>query len=137
MISQLFITFLGWLALVFIGTNLIGMFIRGLVSNPEVDKLSTEGEKFIKKLIKEHRATERKVNIVALALIIVYLITLFYFWNIGVVVVALMIMVARLPDLLWEMKHGRAKIKDMPKIYMLTLLIMFVSFPILWYTLHL
>jgi len=41
MISQIVITFLGWLALMFIGTNLIGMLVRGLVLISEVKKLIT------------------------------------------------------------------------------------------------
>lgn len=136
MISQVIITFFGWLALVLVSINLVGMLVRGLVSNPEIDRMATEGHDFVKKLAKEHQEAEKKVNFVALILIIVYLAALFYFWNIGVVIAALMIMLARIPDLLWEMKHGRAKIKDMPAIYMLTFLIMLAALPVLWYALY-
>lgn len=136
MIFQLIITFFGWLALVLIGVNLIGMLVRGLVSNPEIDKLASEGADFTKKLAKEHHNTERKINIIALVLIIVYLIALFYFWNIGVVITATMIMAARIPDLLWEMKHGKQNIKHMPARYLLTLIIMLAAFPVLWYSLY-
>lgn len=136
MISQILITFFGWLALVLVGINLVGMLVRGLISNPEMDKLAAEGHEFVKKLAREHQEAEKKVNYVALLLILIYLGALFYFWNIGVVVAAVMIMIARIPDLLWEMKYGRAKIKDMPPIYMLTLLIMLAALPVLWYALY-
>lgn len=136
MISQILITFFSWLALVLVGINLVGMLVRGLISNPEMDKLAAEGHEFVKKLAREHQEAEKKVNYVALLLILIYLGALFYFWNIGVVVAAVMIMIARIPDLLWEMKYGRAKIKDMPPIYMLTLLIMLAALPVLWYALY-
>ncbi len=136
MINQILITFFGWLALVLIGINLVGMLVRRLVSNPEMEKLAAERHEFVKKLAKEHQEAEKKVNYVALALILIYLGVLFYFWNIGVVIATIMIMIARIPDLLWEMKHGRAKIKDMPPIYMLTLLIILAALPVLWYALY-
>ena len=136
MITQLIVTFLGWLAMLWLSINLIGMLLRGLVSNPEIDQLATEGSDFIKKIAKEHQEAEKKVNFVALALIIVYLVALYYFWNVWIVVAALMIMAARIPDLLWEMQHGRANVKKMPAIYHLTLLVMLAALPVLWYGLY-
>ena len=138
MISQLIFTFLGWLVLVLAGTNLIGMLVRGLVLIADVEnQLSKQNDTF-KKIASEvyNPRAERKVNIIALLLILVYFGVLFYFWNIGVVIVALIIMIAHIPDLLWEIKHGRHKIKDMPVIYILTLLILFATLPLLWYALY-
>lgn len=138
MISQLIITFFGWLVLMIVGTNLIGMLVRGLVLVSDVeDQLSKANDTF-KKIAGEvyNPKTERKVNFIALVLIIIYLITLFYFWNIGVVIAAIMLMTARIPDLLWEIKHGRQSIKSIPARYMITLAIMFAAFPVLWYALY-
>lgn len=137
MISQLIFIFLGWLVLVLVGTNLIGMLVRGLVLITDVeDQLSKQNDTF-KKIASEiyNPKTERKVNMIALLLILAYLGILFYFWNIGVVIVALIIMIARIPDLLWEIKHGKHNIKDMPTVYILTLLILFSTLPLLWYIL--
>lgn len=108
MISQLIITFLGWLALMVVGANLIGMLVRGLVLTSEVKKLTTKGNDAFKKVVSEfYKPNEEwRVNVVALVLITIYLGVLFYFWNIGVVAVAVLLLVARIPDLLWEMKHG-------------------------------
>ena len=108
MISQIVITFLGWLALMFISTNLIGMLVRGLVLISEVKKLIAEGNDAFKKVVAEFykQNEERRVNVIASVLIVIYLIAVFYFWNIGVVIAAVMIMIARIPDLLWEMKYG-------------------------------
>ena len=138
MITQLIITFFGWLALMYVSINLIGMLIRGLVLVADVEKQLSEGNDNLKKIANEfyNPKLERKINITAAVLIIIYLGVLFYFWNIGVVIVAVMLMVARIPDLLWEIKYGRYKTKNMPTIYMLTLLIYFVALPSLWYALY-
>ncbi len=136
MISELAITFFAWLALVLISVNLIGMFVRGLASNPEIDSLALEGTDVVKKVAREHQSAERRMNVFAMILIIVYLIALFYFWNIGVAIAAITIMVVRIPALLWEIKHGRQNIKHLPAPYMLTIPAMFLAFPILWYALY-
>lgn len=138
MISQLIITFFGWLALVLVGTNFIGMLLRGLVLVADVEDQISKGSEAFKELAKEayDAKTEKKVNIVAFTLIIIYLIMLFYFWNMGVVVAAIMIMVGRIPDLLWEIKHGKQKHKNMPAQYLFTLVIIFASLPVFWYGLY-
>src|SRR3989344_778696 len=123
MIYQLAITFGAWLVLLYASINLIGLLVRGFFTNPEIDKMAVEGSDFIKKLANEHQSAERKTNITALILLIAFFVALYYFWNIGVVIAALIIMAARIPDLVWEIRHGRAKIKEMPAIYMLTLVI--------------
>ena len=135
---ELVITFLGWLALMVVGTNLIGMLVRGLVLVSDVESQLSKEDSVFKKIAGEvyDPKAERKINFIALVLIIIYLIALFYFWNIGVVVAALMLMSARVPDLLWEIKHGRQSIRRMPARYMLTLLIMFTALPVLWYALY-
>jgi uncharacterized membrane protein (Fun14 family) len=140
MISRLLITFFAWLVLMYVSINLVGLLVRGLFSNPEMEKLATEGSDFIKKKVKEHQRAEKKVNFIALALIAVYLIGLFHFWNVGVVVVAVMIMAARIPDLVSEIKHGRQNIKHASMadnlLTILMLVIMFVALPVLWYALY-
>jgi Flp pilus assembly protein TadB len=138
MISQLAITFVGWLALVLAGMNLVGMLVRGLVLVADVEDQISKRDATFKKVAGEiyNAKTERKVNLVALVLVIVYLIALAYFWNIGVTIAAAIIMVARVPDLLWEMKYGRQNIKRMPIMYSLTTLIMIAAFPVLWYSLY-
>ena len=138
MISQLIITFLSWLVLMIVSTNLIGMLVKGLVLVSDVESQLSKADDTFKKIAGEvyDSKTERKVNFIALALIIIYLIALFYFWNVGVVIAAIMLMAARIPDLLWEIKHGKQNIRNMPMRYMFTLLIMFAALPFLWYALY-
>lgn len=108
MISQLTITFGAWLVLIFIGTNLIGMLVRGLALMSEMKKILAKGSPAFRKVATEFYkpSEEKRTNIIALILIIVFLGVLYYFWNIGVVIAAVLIMIVRIPDLLWEMKHG-------------------------------
>jgi hypothetical protein len=47
------------------------------------------------------------MNIIALILIIGFIYSLLHFWNIGVALSAIIIMAGRLPDLIWEIKHGK------------------------------
>lgn len=173
----------------FIGTNLIGMLVRGFMLTCEVKKLITKGNDAFKKVVAEFYKPneERRVNVIVSVLIVIYLIVLFYFLNVVAVVAAVLLMVARIPDLLWEMKHGevggrgllnranladaviataekhgintkneteasilgefvvamtregkisRKSFKNMPAMYMLTLVIMWVALPILWYAFY-
>lgn len=138
MIYQLIITFFGWLVLMYASINLIGMLVRGLVLVKDVEKQLSEGDKNLRKIASEvyHPKLERKVNTIAAVLIVIYLGALFCFLNIGVVIVAIMLMVARIPDLLWEIKYGRHKIKEMPSIYMFTTLITLAALPVLWFALY-
>ncbi len=189
MISQIVITFLGWLALIFIGTNLIGMLVRELVLTSGIKKLIAKGNDAFRKVATEfYKPNEEwRVNATAFTLIAIYLSALLYFWNVGVVVAAVLLMTARIPDLLWGMKHGgvsergllkrkdladaviaaaerngidtkneveasmlgefvvamtregkvsRKSFRNMPAVYMLTLVIMWAALPILWYALY-
>jgi len=108
MITQLGITFGAWLILILIGTNLIGMLVRGLALTFEVNKLLSNGSPAFRKVVDEFYkpSEEKRTNVTALVLVVVYLVILFYFWNVGVVIAAVLVMAARIPDLLWEIKHG-------------------------------
>lgn len=108
MITQLLITFGAWLVLIYIGTNLVGMLVRGLALTFEMKKILAKGSSTFRKVATEFYkpSEERRTNLIAFVLIVVFLGVLYYFWNIGVVFAAVLIMAARIPDLLWEMKHG-------------------------------
>ena len=52
MITQLLIAFFGWLVLMVVGTNLIGMFIRGLVLVADVEDQLSKADDKLKKIAK-------------------------------------------------------------------------------------
>lgn len=108
MITQFAITFGAWLILLWVSINLIGMLVRGLALTSEMKKILVKGSQALREVVAEFYkpSEERRTNFVAIVLIAVFLGALYFFWNIGVVITATIIMVARIPDLLWEIRHG-------------------------------
>ena len=138
MIIHILISIVFYFILMYSSVNLLGFFVRGLFSNPELNRLKSEGSEFVKHEIKKSQRADKWINTIALILIITYLYLLFHFWNIGVMVVAIMFMVGRLPDLLWEIKHGRKIDKSAPKnaLFYITTLLTFGALPVLYYFLY-
>lgn len=138
-IINILITIVFYFVLMYLSVNLLGLLIRGLFINPEFEKLKSEGHEFIKQEIKKSERADNWINIIALIFIIAYFYLLLHFWNIGVLIVAIMFMVARLPDLLWEIKNGRKiDVKSMPKnaLYYVDIILTWGALPILYYSLY-
>ncbi len=138
MIVHILISIASYFILMYISVNLLGLFVRGLFSNQELDKLESEGGDFIKGEIKKSKRADKWINIIALILIITYFYLLFHFWNIGVVVVAIILMAVRIPDLLWEIKHGKKIDKSAPKntLSFITTFLTWGMLPVLYYFLY-
>jgi len=142
MIIHILISIIFYFVLLWLSVNLLGLLVRGLFVNPELDKLKSESGDFIKREVEKSERTDKLINIISLILIIVYLYLLFHFWNIGVMVVALIIMVERLPDLMWEIKNGRkltrAEVKALPHntIFYITSFLPWLCLPLLYYFLY-
>lgn len=123
----------------YLSVNLLGYFVRGMFS-PDYDKLKQEQtHEFMKKEVGKIQRADKWITAVAFILIIIYFFSLFHFWNIGVMVSAVIIMVGRLPDLLWEIKHG---IKTNPKlmqkntVYYISAYLPWLAFPVLYFSLY-
>jgi hypothetical protein len=139
MLAQFAITFGAWLALLIVSTNLVGFLVRGLFTNPELDRLELEGHDFIKGVVRQHRKTEQTANVVALALVVAFLLALYHFWNVGVAIAAAMLMAARITDVIWELRHAsKLRLRDMrqPALWLLNTLLSWMSLPVLWYALY-
>src|SRR3989344_5491021 len=122
----------------FLGTNILGFLVRGFFTNPEIDKLTTEGHEFIKKEAIKAQGAEKFTNIVAWIVIVAYL-SFLASYNWGILIAALMIMAGSFSDLLWEIKHGKkVDPKALPKdiIYYGTTLLTWVALPVIWYSLY-
>lgn len=128
--------------LMYLSVNLLGLLVRGLFSNPELEKLKLEGHEFIKNEIEKSQHVDRWINLIALILLITFLYLLVHFWNTGVMLVAIMIMAGRFPDLLWEIKNGKkmtyANTKLLPKnaLYFITAFLPWLGLPVLYYFLY-
>jgi hypothetical protein len=139
MIVNILISVGFYFILMYLSLNLLGFFVRGLFSNTELDKLKQEGHEFIKQEIEKSQRADKWINLIALILIFAYLYTLFHFWNIGVVVAAIIIAVGRLPDLIWEIKHGRKTDPNLMKhnaLYYISAFLPWLALPVLYFSLY-
>lgn len=119
--------------------NLLGLLVRGLFTNPELDKLKQDSHEFIKKEIEKSQRADKWLNFIALILILTYLFLLFHFWNIGVVACAVIVMIGRLPDLLWEIKHGKKTDPSQMKkdfMYYISAFLPWLGLPVLYFSLY-
>ena len=139
MVYQLAITLGAWVVLMFVTTNLVGLLVRGFYSSPKMDQLATESEPIVQELAQDHQRGQTRANVIALVLICAFLFALYYFWNVGLVVAALMMMASRVPDLIWELNNGRKlEVRDVrrPALWRLTTVLSWVSLPVIWYALY-
>ena len=143
-VVHIFITIVFYLVLLWLSVNLLGLLVRGLFTNPELNKLKAETKHdFIKEEIKKSERADRWINLIAFLSIIGYLYAAFHFWNIGVTVVAIILMLVRLPDLLWEIRTGQelnrvASALSRPKnaLQYITTLLTLAVLPALYYFLY-
>ena len=140
------VAIIGWFILMLVSTNVLGLFVRGFFKDPVLNVLDdAEREKtlpsgFINSERKERFRANSFVNITAFILFVGFLFLLFYFLGVFALLAALMIMVSRFPDLIWEIKHGRKiAVATMPRgtIFYLTSLLDWMSFPVFWYSIYL
>ncbi len=139
MIIHILISVVFFFILMYLSVNLLGLFVRGLFSNPELDRLKQEGHEFIKHEIEKSQRADKWINFIALILIVTYLYLLFHFWNIGVMAAAIIIMAGRLPDLIWDIEHGKKtdpKLMKKNALYYISAFLPWLAFPVLYYSLY-
>ena len=139
MIVHILTSVVFYFILMYLSVNLLGLFVRGLFSNPELDKLKQESHEFIKHEIEKSQRADKWINIIALILIFAYFYALFHFWNFGVVATAVIIMAGRLPDLIWEIKHGKKtdpKLMKRNAMYYISAFLPWLALPVLYFSLY-
>lgn len=129
---------IAWLVLIVISTNLVGLVVRGLVGEG-IPSSTNYKEPILRKEAERLERTNFWLTLVPAVIAVAYIYVLFRVWNIGVAVAALMLMVARTPDLLYEIKTGK-KVgrKNMPQgvIGILSALLILRALPLLWFSLR-
>lgn len=125
----------------YLSVNLLGLFVRGLFPQQELERVKKEAPEFITMAgsDKEYINQQKRTTTVTLILNIVFLYLLFRFWNIGVVVAALIIMTGRLPDLLWDIKHGKKTDPTLMKknvLYYISAFLPWLAFPVIYFSLY-
>jgi len=119
--------------LLLVGTNLIGFITRSLLQTSPKN-----AENFLFDGGISRPTTIIFTFLIGLFAFLLYLYALYYFWNIGVVIAATMVMLARLPDLFFEIKTGqKITFKAMPKrpIDIVCAIIFWAALPVVWYSL--
>lgn len=123
-------TILTYIILMLLGTNLIGLTFRGILTEYRKDeqgKLTEVGN--VKSV------TSILTTVVFFTISVAYYYILYNNWGILMALAAAMLMFTRLPDLLFEMKKGESvNMKNMPKqpIDIICSIISWLAFPVIW-----
>ncbi len=123
----------GYFILMFIGTNLLGMVVRGFLPSYKKD---SEGN--LNTIVDTSSTSSVVMTIIFIVISIFYLFALYHFWNIGILIAGLILMYARLPDLLFEMRTGeKLNLSNMPTrpIDVLFNILSWLVLPLIWYSL--
>ena len=126
---------IAWVVLMLIGTNLVGMVVRGLVEGSPVREFEKSPIPLIREEATWCRRTNTGMTIFFAVLTILYLYLLLRAWNIGVLIAAAMLMASRIPDLLWEIRNRkRVTREEGPKgiVAVSSTLLMWAALPVLW-----
>ena len=127
-----------WVVFTLIGTNLVGMVVRGLIPNPEMDALESEAHPIIRDAIGKYKRANLGCTLFSALLVALYLYLLVRFWNLGVLAAATMLMLSRLPDLSWELRTGqKVTRRTAPKggRDVFATVMMWAALPLLWFAL--
>lgn len=130
-------TIVGYFILIFLTANLLGMVVRGIFGKTPNDEIEKYHPIIQSEAIKLNRANYF-ITIIFCLLMVLFYYLLFHFWNIGVVLVAAMLMIARLPDLLYEIRTGvkvTSKTGSKGLLKFIILLIDWSALVVLWFAL--
>jgi len=124
---------IGYVIIIFAGTNLIGIIVRGII--PSYKKDETGNLTLVEDLTSVRSII---ITVFSFLLCIAYFYALYHYWNIGVVIAAVIVMFSRLPDLLFEMKTSeKINFRNMPirPIDVICNVLFWVALPLIWYSL--
>jgi hypothetical protein len=133
---------LAYFIMILIGGNLLGLVVRGFIW-PYAFYESPKANDFLRKVLRESTreslrmaVANNAITLLSLVLMAAYFFGIFHFWNVGLAATAGLLMVARLPDLLWEIRNGKKVSKaNMPRgaVYFVATLIGWLCLPLTWY----
>ena len=127
---------LGYLVLMLAGTNLLSIIVRGILPTYKKD---ADGN--LQLTMDAKPSGGIVITIVFCVITILYFYALYHYWNIGIVVAAGMLIVSRIPDLLFEMRTGEKftlkNRKNMPNrpVDFICKLLSWGALPLTWYSL--
>jgi|WetSurMetagenome_2_1015567.scaffolds.fasta_scaffold1148185_2 hypothetical protein len=128
-----------YVAMLFVGANLIGFFIRSLswrLSSTEYIKPEDLGHSHETELVRP--GSHIMIRLFGFFIITAYLFALFYWGNLLLSIAGLIIMLCRLPDLILEMKTGRKfmfKFRPKGAVYTLSTVALIGVIVLVWFAL--
>lgn len=126
-------TIIGYFILLFAGTNLLGLIVRGIIPTYVKD---VDGD--LRALPNISSSKNLLITIAFSTILIVYFFFLYYYWNLGILSAGLILMFTRLPDLLFEMKTGQkinSKIMPQEPIYLFCNILGWLMLPLIYFSL--
>ena len=132
-------TVIAWVILLLVGTNLIGLVVRGLFwSPPSIDATTDRVKEVLQRESSRTNLANRAITHGAIFGTAAYLFALFYFWNIGLALAGGLVIGARIPDLTWELRTGnRVSRNKRPKgpVYFVASTVLWGTLVLVWYSL--
>jgi len=128
-----------WFVLMFIGTNIIGFIVRGLVEMPTMKEREDDMPSALREEVTSYRRFSRTLTTLFVVISVAYICVLYWVWNFGVAAAALILMVTRIPDLLREIRTGqKATFLSMPRrpFDFLMNILDWAMLPLLWFSLR-
>lgn len=126
-------TLVGYFVLMVVGTNLLGLVMRGIIPSYKKDADSTLT------LMEDISSSKSIIMTIVFSTVgIAYFYALYHYWNIGIAGAGMIIMFTRLPDLLFEMKTGKKiSSSNMPKrpIDVFCSILSWAAAPLIYYSL--
>jgi hypothetical protein len=122
-----------WMVFIFIGTNLLGLIVRGFLQSPIIDDDASDRGQAL--LAKEKAKGDIGMGIITLLACAGYFYAINHYGNIYLVLCAVFAMIIRLPDLLWEIQTSRkVTAKEAPQgiVYTLAAVGMWILLPLIW-----
>jgi len=128
-----------WFVLMFVGTNIIGFIVRGLVDMPAIKKLEDDIPTVVRGEATVYKRFNRTLTVLFVVIAVAYICVLYWLWNIGVAAAALILMVTRIPDLLREIRTGqKTTFLSMPRgpFDLFLTILDWAMLPLLWFALR-
>jgi hypothetical protein len=120
-------TVICYFVLMLISTNLIGIILEGLFHSVAKNKIILNNSRLNKTLL------------FTFLFALLYLLLLYYYWNLGLMISATILMICRIPDKIIEIKTGEkttySNMQKKPIDYFTTIL-MWLVIPLIWYSIY-
>ena len=129
---------IAWVVLIFIGVNLAGFVTRGLLwALPPFEASTDQVRRIIEDETRRMRFANSVLNVLTWAGAAGYLYALYRYWGIGLAVAGAVLILTRVPDLLWELQTGKTTSQKRPTgpVHIIATVLLLTMLPLIWYSL--